>query len=107
MASRKRAILTKPPAQTASEEGIFGGWSGGVGVGRRRASWKPWEGRQIPQEWLNTKGKGEQDRNGGLPGFRLTAWVRDIPFHEAGPHLGEDAEHLGRGLVGHVAGQEV
>ena len=106
MASRKRAKMTKPPAHTASE-GIFGEWSGGVGVGRRRASWKPWEGGQIPQEWLNTKGKGEQDRNGGLPGFRLTAWVRDIPFHESGPHLGEDAEHLGRGLVGHVAGQEV
>ena len=44
LASRKRAILTKPPAQTASEEGVFGEWSGGIGVGRRRASWKPWEG---------------------------------------------------------------
>lgn len=64
-------------------------------------------GRQIPQEWLSTKGEGERDRNGGLPGSRLTAWVRDIPFHEAGAPLGEDGEHLGRSLVGHVAGQEV
>ena len=50
MASRKRAILTKPPAQTASEEGVFGEWSGGIGVGRRRAQrWHsglndPWNG---------------------------------------------------------------
>ena len=58
-------------------------------------------GRQTPQERLSTKGEGERDRNGGLPGSRL------MPFHEAGAPLGEDAEHLGRGLVGHVAGQEV
>ena len=70
MASRKRAILTKPPAQTASEEGVFGEWSGGIGVGRRRASWKPWEGRQIPQEWLNTKGKGERQK-WRTPGFQV------------------------------------
>ena len=70
LASRKRAILTKPPAQTASEEGVFGEWSGGIGVGRRRASWKPWEGRQIPQEWLNTKGKGERQK-WRTPGFQV------------------------------------
>lgn len=69
MASRKRAILTKPPAQTASEEGVFEEWSGGVGVGRRRASWKLWEGRQIPQEWLNTEGKGERQK-WRTPGFQ-------------------------------------
>ena len=41
-------------------------------------------GRQTPQERLSSKGEGKRDRNGGLPGSRLTAWVRDIPFHEAG-----------------------
>lgn len=60
LASRKRAIQQKPLAQTASEENVGDGLEGRCG---RRASWKPWEGRQIPQEWLNTKGKGEQDRN--------------------------------------------
>lgn len=38
-------------------------------MGRRRASWKPWEGRQIPQEWLNTEGKGERQK-WRTPGFQ-------------------------------------